>query len=68
MNYNSILSNGVKVAPPMETRSDWRSDYARTSIMIYNNIPTFEDLMVFAERMEEEFKEWVYNGPGNSEH
>jgi hypothetical protein len=36
--------------------------------MIYNNIPTFEDLMVFAERMEEEFKEWVCNGLSNSDH
>jgi predicted nucleotidyltransferase component of viral defense system len=68
MNYNSILSNGVKVAPPKEIRSDWRSDYARTSIMIYNNFATFDDLMVFAERMEEEFKEWVCNGQGSSDH
>jgi hypothetical protein len=27
--------------------------------MIYNNIPTFEELMLFAERLEKEFNEWV---------
>jgi hypothetical protein len=27
--------------------------------MIYNNRPTFEELMLFAERFEKEFNQWI---------
>jgi predicted nucleotidyltransferase component of viral defense system len=61
MDYAGILSNGVRVVPTKESWSDWRGDYTRTSVMIYNNNPSFEDLMSFAEQLESEFNDWVKN-------
>ena len=41
---------------------DWRGDYSRTAVMIYNEIPTFDELMRFAEQFEQEFNMWVIEG------
>jgi hypothetical protein len=49
----------VRVVPPKESWTDWRGDYSRTSVMIYNDIPSFDELMSFAEQLENEFNEWV---------
>ena len=59
LDYTGILSNGVRVLPKKESWTDWRGDYTRTAVMIYNNIPSFEELMSFAEQLENEFNEWV---------
>lgn len=59
LDYASILNNGVHIVPPPDSLSDWRSDYSRTAIMIYNNVPTFDELMEFAHRLEHEFNNWV---------
>jgi predicted nucleotidyltransferase component of viral defense system len=59
LDYKGILSNGVRVVPPKESWTDWRGDYSRTSVMIYNDIPSFDELMSFAEQLENEFNEWV---------
>jgi len=61
LDYAGILSNGVRVVPPKESWTDWRGDYTRTAVMIYNNIPSFDELMSFAEQLENEFNEWVKN-------
>lgn len=59
LDYNAILERGVSVSPSEERLSDWRSDYSRTAVMIYNKVPTFDELMDFAQRFEKEFNEWV---------
>jgi hypothetical protein len=59
MDYSSILSKGVKVLPPQDSWSDWRGDYNRSAVMIYSNMPSFDELMTFADRLEKEFNEWV---------
>jgi predicted nucleotidyltransferase component of viral defense system len=59
LDYNGILSNGVHFFPPKESWPDWRGDYNRTAVMIYKEIPSFNDLMSFAEKLEYEFNDWV---------
>jgi hypothetical protein len=59
--YAGILKNGVQVLPPKMSWADWRSDYSKTTVMIYNDIPSFDDLMKFAAQLEKEFNEWVLN-------
>lgn len=59
LDYNGILSNGVHFFPPKESWPDWRGDYNRTAVMIYKEIPSFDDLMSFAEKLEYEFNDWV---------
>jgi hypothetical protein len=59
LDYEGILSNGVRVLPTKESWTDWRGDYTRTAVMIYKDIPSFEELMSFAEQLENEFNEWV---------
>jgi len=59
LDYAGILSNGVRILPVKESWADWRGDYIRTAVMIYSNIPSFEELMSFAEQLESEFNEWV---------
>lgn len=59
LDYASILTQGVRMVPTQENWSDWRSDYSRTAVMIYNKIPTFDELMEFAEQLESEFNFWV---------
>jgi len=61
LDYAGILNNGVQVVPPKESWADWRSDYSRTTVMIYNDIPSFDDLMQFVAHLEKEFNEWVSN-------
>jgi predicted nucleotidyltransferase component of viral defense system len=61
LDYTGILSKGVRVLPKKESWTDWRGDYTRTAVMIYNNIPSFEELMSFAEQLENEFNEWIKN-------
>ena len=61
LDYTGILSIGVRVLPKKESWTDWRGDYTRTAVMIYNNIPSFEELMSFAEQLENEFNEWIKN-------
>jgi predicted nucleotidyltransferase component of viral defense system len=59
LDYNGILSNGVHFFPPKESWPDWRGDYNRTAVMIYKEMPSFNDLMSFAEKLEYEFNDWV---------
>ncbi len=60
MDYTGILTKGVRALPPQESWADWRGDYNRSTVMIYNKIPpTFDELMSFAEQLENEFNEWV---------
>jgi predicted nucleotidyltransferase component of viral defense system len=59
LDYAGISSNGVRVVPSKDSWTDWRGDYTRTAVMIYKDIPSFEDLMSFAEQLENEFNEWV---------
>jgi predicted nucleotidyltransferase component of viral defense system len=59
LDYGGILNNGVRVVPAQESWADWRGDYSRTAVMIYNSIPTFDELMEFAQRLENEFNNWV---------
>jgi hypothetical protein len=61
LDYKGILITGVRVLPKKESWTDWRGDYTRTAVMIYNNIPSFEELMSFAEQLENEFNEWIKN-------
>ena len=55
LDYAGILNNGVRIVPTQENWSDWRGDYSRTAVMIYNSVPTFDELMEFAQRLEIEF-------------
>ena len=59
LNYAGILRNGVRVVPPKESLTDLRGDYLRTTIMIYNTAPSFDELITFANQLEKEFNEWV---------
>ena len=59
MNYDVLLTDGVRTLPTEENWPDWRGDYNRSAVMIYNNRPTFEELMLFAEKFEKEFNQWV---------
>jgi len=59
LDYSEILSNGVRVVPSKESLTDWHGDYTRTTVMIYKDIPSFEELMSFAKQLENEFNEWV---------
>lgn len=59
LDYAAILNNGVRVLPAQESWADWRADYSRTAVMIYNSAPTFDELMEFAQRLENEFNHWV---------
>jgi predicted nucleotidyltransferase component of viral defense system len=59
LNYAGILKKGIRALPAKENWVDWRGDYTRSAVMIYNNIPSFNELMQFAERFEKEFNEWV---------
>ena len=59
LDYDGILNSGVHFLPPKEVLSDWRGDYTRTAVMIYKDIPSFNDLMSFAEKLEQEFNDWV---------
>jgi hypothetical protein len=61
MNYEGIFTKGIRLVPTFERRSEWGGDYGRNAVMIYNNIPSFEEVMVFAQRFETEFNEWVSN-------
>ncbi len=59
MDYDTILTMGVKIVPPQSSLADWRGDYTRSTAMIYNSIPSFDDLMNFANQFEKEFNSWV---------
>ena len=59
LDYTGISSNSVRVVPSKDSWTDWRGDYTRTAVMIYKDIPSFEELMSFAEQLENEFNEWV---------
>lgn len=59
LDYAGILSRGVHTVPAKENWADWRSDYIRTAVMIYNRTPTFDALMDFAQKLELEFNAWV---------
>jgi predicted nucleotidyltransferase component of viral defense system len=59
MDYTGILTKGVSLLPPQESWADWRGDYIRSAVMIYDNKPSFDELMSFAERFEKEFNLWV---------
>ena len=61
LDYLGILKNGVNVVPLKEIWADWRSDYSRTIVMFYNDIPSFDDLMPLAAHLEKEFNNWVSN-------
>lgn len=59
LDYAGLLTDGVQIVPPQNSWADWRGDYVRSTVMIYNNIPSFDDLMSFADRFEKEFNAWV---------
>ena len=59
LDYNSILTKGIKFLPLQKSLPDWKSDYSRTEIMIYSDKPSFEQLMSFAEDFESEFNKWI---------
>jgi predicted nucleotidyltransferase component of viral defense system len=59
LDYAGILYNGVRILPKQENLPDWRGDYSKTAVMIYNNVPSFDELMEFAQRLENEFNDWV---------
>jgi hypothetical protein len=54
-----------RAEPLKENLVDWRSDYLRTRVMIYNKIPSFEELMEFAKKLEVEFNTWVKENSGD---
>lgn len=59
LDYTGILTIGVNIVPPQNSLADWRGDYTRSSVMIYNSIPSFDDLMTFADQFEKEFNSWI---------
>lgn len=59
MDYMSILTKGIKLRPARANMAEWRSDYFRTRVMIFGKIPSFDDLMLFAEQLEMDFNNWV---------
>ena len=59
MDYKKITSKGLKVLPSQGNWADWRGDYNRSTVMIYRDIPSFEDLMAFAGNLEKDFNDWV---------
>ncbi len=61
LDYDGILRRGVRIVPSKDNWIDWRGYYTRTAAMIYKDIPSFEELMSFAEQLENEFNEWVKN-------
>lgn len=61
MDYAQILSKGVQLTPDVNGLQNWRSDYSRSRALIFHEIPTFEELMMFASKFELEFNTWVSN-------
>jgi len=60
MDYAGILTKGVSVLPSRDSWADWRGDYNRSAVMIYNKtVPSFEILMDFTGQLQEEFNNWV---------
>jgi hypothetical protein len=59
LDYSGVLTQGVRTVPEQGNLADWRSDYTRTAVMIYNEIPSFDVLMEFAQHLELEFNSWV---------
>lgn len=59
LDYAGILNNGVRLTPTAGNLADWRSDYMRTAVMIFKDQPAFDDLMLFASQLENEFNEWI---------
>jgi len=65
LDYSEIPTIGIRAEPLKENLVDWRSDYLRTRVMIYNKIPSFEELMEFAKKLEVEFNTWVKENSGD---
>jgi predicted nucleotidyltransferase component of viral defense system len=59
LDYSAIFRQGIQFLPQKESWPNWRSDYSRTEVMIYNQIPSFDELMLFAKNFELEFNNWV---------
>lgn len=59
LDYYGILDKVVSVTPSKESLADWRSDYVITAVMIYDSVPSFDELMEFAESFGKEFNDWV---------
>ena len=59
MNYEDIFIHGIEIVPNSENLVSWRTDYSRTTVMIYRNVPSFEELMSFAFEFQEMFNHWV---------
>ncbi len=61
LNYDAILGQGITIVPPQEQWPDWRGDYERSRAMIHTDVPTFEQLMAAAQRLQDSFNAWVRN-------
>lgn len=59
LDYDEILRSGITIVPPEAQWPDWRSDYDRTSAMIYRDRPTFDELMRTAQGYQDTFNMWV---------
>jgi hypothetical protein len=59
LDYDCMLHYGVVVVPSDEQLARWRTDYAKTIDLIYHDRPSFDDLMVFAQKLEHEYNLWT---------
>jgi len=59
LDYAQILTSGVRFAPPPDQLISWKSDYQKSKILIFKDLPTFESLMAFSKQFEREFNAWA---------
>mgnify|MGYP000111657881 CR=1 FL=1 len=64
LDYDRLLHFGVGVVPSSDHLARWRADYDKTIDLIYHDRPSFDDLMVFAQKLEYEYNTWTRSRSG----
>jgi hypothetical protein len=64
LDYDRMLHFGVGVVPSSDHLARWRADYAKTIDLIYHDRPSFDDLLVFAQKLEYDYNTWIRSRSG----
>lgn len=57
-NLDGELTKKIQLVPPTESMASWKNDYEETNgSMIYNNPPSFEDLLESMDLLEHLFRQ-----------
>ena len=57
-NLDGELTKKIQLVPPTESMASWKNDYEETNgSMIYNNPPSFEDLLESMDLLEQLFRQ-----------